>query len=395
MIITQLMCTDLHHLVHENPNPLSTEIKLKLAYESALGLCWLHDVCSIIHRDIKPENILVDDHLVAHLTDFGFSQQLQGGSGRDSGRLVGTVLYTAPEILLRKTFSFSADVHSFGLVLYELFTGIRPFDHISDVPTFHRCLVEKKERPVFKPGDTTTPNGIKTLAQRCWDPEPAKRPVMAEVVVEIARTIIDTAMPGETNPANLFWKTHFFKPFRFTVTWDDFRNTILRNGLKISPEEFDLLRNDFCKRPSGTLVQPVVTMSKFQQMYLWFGRWFEPPGEGLVHEMSHLFTQPWYHGDIDSSIASSRLSGRSGGTFLVRFSVHSRHTPFTISLMQKGNNTIVHFRINRLSYSPGEKARYSTQDGSTFQTIDEVVKYFVDKGEFLYICPKEALKTSY
>jgi len=396
MIITQLMCTDLHHLVHENPNPLSTSVKLKLAYETALGLCWLHDVCSIIHRDIKPENILVDEHLVAHLTDFGFSQQLQGGSGKDIGRPVGTILYTAPEILLRKTFTFSADVHSFGLVLYELFTGVRPFDHISDVPTFQRCVAQNNERPIFKPGDSSIPNGIKTLAQRCWDVVPTNRPKMTEVVDEIARIIIDTAMPGETNPASIFWKTHFFKPFRFTIPWDDFKNTIIRNGLKVSPEEFDMLKNDFCKQTKdSSMVQPVVTMEKFQQMYLWFGRWFQSPGEGLVHEMAHLFTQPWYHNDIDSNVASSRLSGRHGGTFLIRLSYHNRRTPFTISLMQRGNNTIVHFRINRVSYSPTDKVRYSTQDGATFQTIDEIVQYYYDKHEFLYVCPKEIINLAY
>lgn len=95
----------------------------------AKGLAHLHEL-GIAHRDVKPENVLFAsdtmDPLVK-LTDFGIAQShCLTNSARD---MVGTPLYVAPEVLLRRPYGCQADMWSLGVVVHILLTGYPPFDH--------------------------------------------------------------------------------------------------------------------------------------------------------------------------------------------------------------------------------------------------------------------------
>ena len=80
-----------------------------------------------LHRDLKPENILVDQEGHIRLTDFGLSKAgLEQSNGRTES-FCGTPEYLAPEIIKEKNYGYSVDWYSFGLVLYEMLSGINPF----------------------------------------------------------------------------------------------------------------------------------------------------------------------------------------------------------------------------------------------------------------------------
>lgn len=83
----------------------------------------LHSHC-IVHRDIKPENIIFDSDGYLHLTDFGISRIVQGSELKD---VSGTPSYMAPEVLMRRTHSFSVDTYALGVIMFEMMTGRRPY----------------------------------------------------------------------------------------------------------------------------------------------------------------------------------------------------------------------------------------------------------------------------
>ena len=79
----------------------------------------------IIHRDIKPENVVLDQNMKAKLTDFGWSNYMQGDMKRTT--VCGTPVYLAPEIINNRGHDEKGDIWCLGVLLFELLTGISPF----------------------------------------------------------------------------------------------------------------------------------------------------------------------------------------------------------------------------------------------------------------------------
>jgi len=82
---------------------------------------------NIVHRDIKPDNILLDDKDNAYLTDFGLAETLDNIEDSSQG---GTPAYMAPEVIMSKNPGIQSDIYSLGFVVYEMLTGLHPFDLI-------------------------------------------------------------------------------------------------------------------------------------------------------------------------------------------------------------------------------------------------------------------------
>jgi serine/threonine protein kinase len=123
---------------------LATQIVAAVAEAHAHG---------IIHRDIKPQNIMVTAAGQVKVLDFGLAKiiqhQQQVGVADDSGRIstsglvVGTVAYMSPEQLRAERLDYRSDVFSVGVVLYELFSGHRPFVRDSDAELISAILTSQ------------------------------------------------------------------------------------------------------------------------------------------------------------------------------------------------------------------------------------------------------------
>lgn len=128
---------------------------LNISIQIAEGLAKAHDL-GIIHRDLKPENLMLSRDGYAKILDFGLAKlvaerdralvadseqkTLIRGVETESGTLMGTVNYMAPEQLLGQRVDRRCDVFSFGVVLCEMITGTAPFVHDNHIDTMHAIL---------------------------------------------------------------------------------------------------------------------------------------------------------------------------------------------------------------------------------------------------------------
>ncbi|VDI31817.1 inhibitor of nuclear factor kappa-B kinase subunit alpha [Mytilus galloprovincialis] len=127
--------------------------------ESCCGLkeyevrCLVKDIASaveylhskrIIHRDLKPENIVLqpsEDRIIYKLIDLGYAKELDQGSVCTS--FVGTLQYLAPELFASQKYTCTVDYWSFGTVVFECITGVRPFLPQSPPVQWHREVCKK------------------------------------------------------------------------------------------------------------------------------------------------------------------------------------------------------------------------------------------------------------
>lgn len=98
--------------------------RTNIAMGIARGLAYLHEECimQIIHCDIKPQNILLDDHHIARISDFGLSKLLMINQSRTNTNIRGTRGYVAPEWFRHSQVTVKVDVYSFGVLLLEIIT---------------------------------------------------------------------------------------------------------------------------------------------------------------------------------------------------------------------------------------------------------------------------------
>lgn len=108
--------------------PLSWGTRVKVVRGVANGLAYLHGLDKpIIHRDIKSSNVLLDSDFEAHISDFGLARRIDTSHSHVSTQVAGTMGYMPPEYLGGNTAAtVMLDVYSFGILMIEIATQIRP-----------------------------------------------------------------------------------------------------------------------------------------------------------------------------------------------------------------------------------------------------------------------------
>ena len=148
------------------------DVALAIAYEICQGIEHAHQK-GVVHRDIKPANILIDNHGVLKITDFGLAQAQDLTSITVTGAIVGTPAYMSPEQAAGKRIDTRSDLFSLGVVLYEMITGSKPFRGESYSSVIHAILTI----PAPKPTDInpTVSDEISDILQRMLQKDTDKR----------------------------------------------------------------------------------------------------------------------------------------------------------------------------------------------------------------------------
>ena len=178
----------LFKLLHERKDVmLSWQQKLKMSADIAHGMNYLHEITPpIIHRDLKSLNLLLhkpvygpSDPILVKITDFGVSKILDDPSHM-TGQM-GTCHWMAPEVIANRPYGLSADVYSYGIVLWEIVCRETPYRNIPPVSIAER-VVRNGERPSLTTVPSSCPAALKELMVKCWQTDPSKRPTFSEVL---------------------------------------------------------------------------------------------------------------------------------------------------------------------------------------------------------------------
>ena len=145
---------------------------LEIALEVARGLAFAHEN-GLIHRDVKPQNVLLNGDGRAKVTDFGIARTLDVDGMTQTGTVLGTSNYIAPEQASGQRVDAHSDVYSLGAVLYELLAGEVPFPGESFIAVAMKHLHEPPPSILDVRGDV--PLRVAAAVDRALEKDPEQR----------------------------------------------------------------------------------------------------------------------------------------------------------------------------------------------------------------------------
>jgi hypothetical protein len=163
---------------------LSLAEAVRIVREAAEGLAAAHAE-GLIHRDVKPSNLWLEgEQAKVKVLDFGLALPLEGDAAlTGSGAVLGTPAYMAPEQAAGEAVDGRADLFSLGVVLYQLCTGVRPFQAPNRLAVLRRLAVHEPSPPAEL--DRATPAALSDLVMRLLSKDRDGRPATAEKTVEL------------------------------------------------------------------------------------------------------------------------------------------------------------------------------------------------------------------
>jgi predicted Ser/Thr protein kinase len=172
---------NLKDLVNRGPLPVRDAILLALQVARALAFAHYR---GLVHRDVKPQNVLLNDDGQAKVTDFGIARSLDVDGVTQTGTVLGTSDYIAPEQARGQKVNPKTDIYSLGVVLYELLTGQVPFAGDNFVAVAMRHVNEPAPSVLERRSDV--PVRLDLVIQRAMAKDPADRfESMDELVAEL------------------------------------------------------------------------------------------------------------------------------------------------------------------------------------------------------------------
>src|SRR3954452_9299543 len=161
--------TTLHEVLAEQ-RVLATDEVLQLTRQIARGLDYAHSN-GIVHRDIKPANIMITGNGTVKIMDFGIAKS--GGQVTNTGQVLGTPNYMAPEQVKGRQLDGRSDLFSLGVILYEMLTGEKPFVGQNVTTIIYKIVNENPITP--RDLDVTVHPGLSAIVTKALAKAPDDR----------------------------------------------------------------------------------------------------------------------------------------------------------------------------------------------------------------------------
>ena len=178
--------------------PLPVRQVAQIGAEVARALHFAHE-CGVVHRDIKPQNLILRPDGATVITDFGLARETGTGSMTESGAIVGTPMFMAPEQVLgdRGAIGARSDVYGLGATLYALLTGRPPYAGPTAQSVLKQVLDAHPRRP--RALRTDLPRDLEAIVLKAMEREPARRYGTAAELAED----LEAWLAGERTTARL------------------------------------------------------------------------------------------------------------------------------------------------------------------------------------------------
>ena len=218
----------LKDLIVEN-GKLNYTVAISIAIQIAKALECAHRN-NIIHRDVKPQNILVTENGLVKVTDFGIAKSSTSATITNTTTIMGSAHYLSPEQAKGTFIDLRSDIYSLGIVLYEMVTGILPFDGESPVTIALKHIQSEPIEP--KKHNASIPDSLNNLIMKSISKESINR-------YENCIELINDLQKIKENPNT---------PIGAKVNYDDGR-TIVMEPIKIE----DIVNKDVSVTPNKNL----------------------------------------------------------------------------------------------------------------------------------------------
>jgi hypothetical protein len=165
--------------------PLPPRDASALVEKLALAMQAAHNK-GVIHRDLKPANVLLGEDGMPKITDFGLAKKLDEAGQTNTGSVMGTPSYMAPEQAQgSKDIAPACDVYALGAILYELLTGRPPFKSATVLETLRQVVNDDPVPPTQL--QSKTPKDLEIICLKCLHKDPHKRYSNAQALADDLR----------------------------------------------------------------------------------------------------------------------------------------------------------------------------------------------------------------
>jgi serine/threonine protein kinase len=334
IVLEYLAKGDMHEYVVEyfkqHPEGFPIMRIVDFALDIAKGLTFVHQL-GIIHRDIKTANFLIADNMTVKMIDFGVSRVVSSVVMT----CVGTPTFMAPEVLSGDNYAASADVYSFAMVMYEIYTGKEPFADVQSLQLAGKVIGGL--RPDVPSSTHPHNSGFLQIMQQGWLAAPDKRPNFKQIVVslyQLKKISAPSAAPAAQAPV-----PEPAAPLAGRAVAQSTAHSLMPAPLQ--------LNNSGRQDLNGGLNNSAVRSSTNPEDY------------------------DWYFGNISKDASVSLLAGKPTGTFLVRSS--SREGCYAASAVFDDG-------VRHILIQPGDNGRYVVDaldnKNYNFKSIPAVVKSY-------------------